>query len=198
MEKTIINKMSFYDIVTLVVPSALVCYDYSWKPVGCVDSWEGYIAQFGVLLMVGLFLKGISALWGRLWFRNNTDIIKEERLRAKNLGGEHKVCRFLSILFFDPFMYILSPLSYLRYTEDPQEKDSYYAQYDKAYEKMYYGKRIDALESHVAFLQTWITALVIFVFEKPDYAGCILLACYISIVLMLSIQRKIYNLIWEA
>ena len=31
--RSIVSKMSFYDIVTLIVPSAMVCYAYNWVPI---------------------------------------------------------------------------------------------------------------------------------------------------------------------
>ena len=39
-EKAIIGKMTFYDIVTLVVPSAFVCYAYNIFPLGKDGSWK--------------------------------------------------------------------------------------------------------------------------------------------------------------
>ncbi len=196
-EGTIINKMTFYDIVTLIVPSALVCYDYNWKPLGEIGSWEGYIAQFGVLLMVGLLLKSIGVLWSNFWFRNNTDIILEEKAKATNIGGENISCGFIDIIFADPMKFILGPIMKCFYKQDNDIIRLYYNQYEIAYAQAYYGKRIEILESHVAFLQTWIIALVVLCFEKPEYLCCIVMACYVSIIIMLSVQRKIYNMIWE-
>ena len=86
--RSIISKMSFYDIVTLIVPSAMICYAHNWIPVECKESWVVYVAQFGAILILGFMLKSFSSWWGGLWFRNNTDIIKQERLKAENIGGE--------------------------------------------------------------------------------------------------------------
>lgn len=197
-EKAIIRKMTFYDVVTLIVPSALVCYEYNWKPMGSVNTWEGYIAQLGVLLMVGLLLKSVGALWSGFWFRNNTDIIKQERQKVTKVGGENQSCGFLDILFFDPVKYILGPITKCFYVQDKRELDNYYDKYENAYTQEYYGKRIDALESHVAFLQTWTVALVVYAFEKSKHICCIVVAYYVCVVIMLALQRKIYNMIWES
>lgn len=197
-EKAIIGKMTFYDVVTLIVPSALVCYEYNWRPMGCVNTWEGYIAQFGVLLMVGLLLKSVGALWSSFWFRNNTDIIKQERQKVSLVGGENQSCGLLDILFFDPVKYILGPISRCFYSQDKNELDNYYDKYESAYTQEYYGKRIDAIESQVAFLQTWVVALVVYAFEKPQHICCIVVAYYVCVVIMLALQRKIYNMIWES
>ncbi len=197
-EKAIIGKMTFYDVVTLVVPSALVCYKYSWSPMEQIDSWEYYIAQFGVLLMVGLLLKSVGAFWSSWWFRNNTEIIKQEREEALNIGGDPTQCRWLDIIFFDPLKFICGPLMRIFYMQDRQELSTYYDKYDIAAKQEYYNKRIEILESHVAFLQTWIVALVVFAFETKQHVCCIIVACYVCVVLMLTIQRKIYNMVWEA
>lgn len=197
MKKTIIAKMTFYDIVTLVVPSALVCHSYVWNPLGAVNNWVGQVAIFGLLLMVGLLLKGIGALWSSFWFRNNTDIILEEKAKATNIGGENISCGFIDIIFADPMKFILGPIMKCFYTQDSDMLHAYYDQYEIAYGQAYSGKRIEILESHVAFLQTWIIALVVLCFEKPEYLCCIVMACYVCIIIMLSIQRKIYNMVWE-
>lgn len=201
MERAITNKMTFYDIGTLIIPSALICYSYIWKPLGCIsatDIWVKHVAYFGVLLMVGLLLKSIGAFWSSFWFRNNTDVIQQEREKVTNVGGNLTKCRFVDIIVFDPLRFIIGPIMRSFYTSDQKELKEYFNKYDDAYKQAYYGKRIEILESHVAFLQTWVVALVVFLFENWDYACCIIAACYVSIVIMLSIQRKIYNMIWEA
>jgi len=208
--RSIISKMSFYDIVTLVVPSAVVCYAHNWVPIECKASWVVYVAQFGIIIIFGFILKSISSWWGGMWFRNNTDVIKQERLKVENIGGENKSCGFLDILIFDPLKYICSPVMYFCYSADSHELLDYYNKYDKAYEKSYAGKRIDILESHVAFLQTAILALFICIFGKMysscisecssmfSWKPCIVLAvCYVCIIIMLNIQRTIYRIVFE-
>lgn len=208
--RSIISKMSFYDIVTLIVPSAMVCYAYNWVPIECKTSWVVYVAQFGMILIIGFIMKSISSWWGGLWFRNNTDIIKQERLKVENIGGENKSCGFLDILFFDPLKYICSIVMFFCYSADTPELTDYYGKYDKAYESSYSGKRIDILESHVAFLQTVILALFICMFGNI-YSGCICecepkfswtpcgipLICYVCIIIMLNTQRTIYRIVFE-
>lgn len=208
--RSIISKMSFYDIVTLIVPSAMICYAHNWIPVECKESWVVYVAQFGAILILGFMLKSFSSWWGGLWFRNNTDIIKQERLKAENIGGENKSCGFLDVLIFDPLKYICSPVMCLCYSADSHELNDYYEKYDIAYDKSYSGKRIDILEGHVAFLQTAVLALIICM-SGNTYSSCtcecgarfswtaceILLVCYVCIVIMLYIQRTIYRIVFE-
>ena len=209
--KTIIGRMTFYDIVTLVVPSAFVCCAYNFIPLVKDGSWIVYVAQFGIIMMLGFILKGISAWFGGLWFRSNTDIIKEEREKVANVGGKNKGCPILNILFFDPLKYVLSFIMFFAYSEDPGEWKDYSKKYTKAYKDVYSGKRIETLESHVAFLQTWILALFISLFaniksacmcgDKLIYvwSPCIvLLLCYVCIAIMLYTQRTIYRLVFEA
>lgn len=212
MNQMVTNKMTFYDIVTLIMPSAWVCYSYDWLKETGKEDWIGYIALFGVLLMLGLFLKAICAWWNGLWFRNNTGIIKQERMRAYGIGGEYGACRWLDILFFDPAKYIVCSLFAFSFPREQKDLLDYYDQYEIAEKDIYYGKRIEILESHVAFLQTWIWALII---SLPAYFPCccgcsccknhldlnigiIVLACYGCITTMGSIQRKIYKMVWEA
>lgn len=210
-EGTIISKMTFYDIVTLIVPSSLVCYVYNLIPLVKDGSWIVYAAQFGIIMMFGFILKRISAWWGGLWFRNNTDVIKEEREKYVNIGGENSICPILSVLFFDPLKYILSFIMVFAYAEDSGERKDYLEKYTKAYKDVYSGKRIETLESHVAFLQTWILALFISLFANVRYvcmcddkiinewSPCVLLLlCYVCIVTMLYTQRTIYRLVFEA
>lgn len=210
-ERTIISKMTFYDIVTLIVPSSFVCYVYQWIPLVVDGSWIVYVAQFGIIMMLGFILKSISTWWGGLWFRNNTDIIKEEREKATNIGGENKGCPILNILLFDPLKYILSFIMVFAYSEDHGELQGYYKKYETAYNNSYSCKRIEVLESHVAFLQTWILALMISLFGtlksacmcddsvSIEWNPCItILLCYVCIAIMLYTQRTIYRLVFEA
>lgn len=199
--------MTFYDIVTLIVPSSLVCYAYGLLTINDGDPWFAYVAQFGLIMMFGFFLKSISNLWGKLWFRNNTDIIKQERILSQNTGGEIVSCRFLNLFIFDPLKYICCIVMYFCYSEDSHELKEYYDKYIKAYDNSYSGKRIEILESHVAFLQTWILALIICMFSninscncdtKSGWSVCILmLLCYLCIVIMLNTQRTIYRIVFE-
>ena len=197
-QNSIIGKMTFYDIVTLVVPSALVCHSYVWKPIVPVVDWIGQIATFGFLMMIGLLFKSIGSFWSSFWFRNNTDIIQEEKAKVSSIGGENLSCGIIDTIFVDPMKFILGPIMSCFYSQDKTILATYFEKYDIAYGLSYYGKRIEILESHVAFLQTWIVALVVLCFDKTEYLCCIVIACYISIVMMLSIQRKIYNMVWES
>lgn len=218
-EKTIIEKMTFYDVVTLIVPGALVCCAFGFPGIYCPISWLGYVAEFGVVMMIGLLLKTFGAWWSGFWFRNNTDMIREEHLKLANIGSEKMSCEFLDVLFFDPLKFISGPIMRCFYTKDNHEWDEYNSKYDVAYSQPYYEKRIDTVESHVAFLQTWFWALIACLIGHVEYVcqnicqacnvcqGClvkewktsiIIAACYISVVVMIVIQKKIYKMVWEA
>lgn len=203
---TIINKMSLYDIVTLIVPSSLVCWAYCYPSIEDFTGWVSNIALLGIIITIGLVLKHFGAWWASCWFRNNTEMIQEEEEKQQE---EHKfsACAFLHTWVCDPIRFIFGPAIKLCH---PQEKDQaklkkYYSAYDKAYNDAYYCKRIEILESHVAFLQTWIWAIVVcmFAYLMPENAllnvniWVLVGAVYLSIVIMCTIQRKIYNLIWE-
>ena len=206
-EKAIVNKMSLYDILTLIVPSALVCCAWDFPNVLLPEGWLGYVAKFGFVLLLGLALKSFGAWWGSCWFRNNTEIIREEE--EKQVEGNYKfsACTFMHTWVCDPIRYIFSPGLKLCIPEEPDRSKlkEYYQQYEKAYNDSYYSKRIDILESHVAFLQTWAWALVACMLchmkcinGKEFGMGLLVLGFYLSIVLMLAIQRKIYYLVWES
>lgn len=215
MEKTIANKMTFYDIVTLIVPGALIYCAYDYPKISCSVIWISYLAQFGIILMVGLLLKGFGAWWANCWFRNNTDIIQEEKEKQIEDDDKFSWCSFLHTWICAPIRFIFGPFIKLSqlYLKDKAKLKDYIKQYTKAYNDSYSGKRIEILESHVAFLQTWIWALVVCLFkptcEIKCTCGCgcvccsdwnkgiITIAIYICIVVMLAIQRKIYNVVWE-
>lgn len=200
MEKSIINKMSFYDIVTLVVPSALVYWAYGCPCILCFDNWVGYIALFGVLMVLGLVLKSIGAWWASCGFRNNTDIIKEEEDKQFAQEEQFSFCAVLDTFVCGPLKYIVGPIIklFIPIKRDKVILKEYYDLYDKAYVDAYYGKRIEILESHVAFLQTLICALVLIMFESKDCIWNLIGICYVCIVIMRYIQRKIYYIIWES
>ena len=200
VEKTIINKMSFYDIVTLVVPSALVWSAWDAPSIQCSSIWITFVAQFGAVLMLGFILKGVSYWWGGLWFRNNTDMIKREQIRITNIGGENIGCRILNNYIFEPLGYIISPITHFMYQEDTQLLGNYYNQYTTAYKEEYYCKRIETLESHVAFLQTWTLAIFIYMIKTwntCEHVWLFIATMYACIIAMLSIQKKIYDLVLE-
>ncbi len=204
MNKTILEKMTFYDIVTLIVPGALVCCAWDWSIFSRLEPlWFVYVAQFGLLLMIGLLLKGISSLWSSLWFRNNTKMIREAELKEKNLARDI-ICTFVC----GPIQYILSPI--FAFDKANRElEDKYNNQYNEAYYNPYSGKRIELLESQVAFLQTWTWALgFCFIGRVLTYFGCkaynwgiewwiLVLGMYACIVTMFILQKKIYQVVWD-
>lgn len=208
MINSVTNKMTFYDLVTLIVPSALVCYVWYFPNIAFPDTWIGYVAEFGFVLLLGIVLKNFGAWWGSCWFRNNTDIIKEEEEKQDEGNYKFSFCSFLHTWLCDPIRYMFGPLIKLF---RPKERDKakleeYDKMYDKAYKDSYYGHRIETLESHVAFLQTWTWAIIVCLFgqmkcfDNVEEINIFLfsLGLYVSIVLMLSIQRKIYYMVWES
>lgn len=207
MGNSITSKMTFYDLVTLIVPSALVCYVWGFPCVKFPDTWIGYVTEFGFVLLLGVTLKSFGAWWGSCWFRNNTDIIKEEEEKQDEGNYKFSFCSFLHTWVCDPIRYIFGPLIKLCIPKEPDKAklEEYNEKYDKAYKDSYYGHRIEILESHVAFLQTWTWALVTCMFCNIKCSECnkidiwlLVIGAYISIVLMLAIQRKIYYMIWES
>lgn len=207
-EGTIISKMTFYDIVTLIVPSAILCCSNGWLPFKEEPSWVGYVALLGVVLMVGLILKGISIAWNAIWFRNSSKMIFD----AENDTNVFKniACAFLC----GPLAYVLSLGSHFLDKKDEGLLDRYYDQYEKAYNNKYSGKRIELLEAQVAFLQSMIWALVfclvgIFLHDPlhcPIVKVClcpfewwvILILIYACIVTMIILQKKVYKVVFES
>lgn len=207
-EGTIISKMTFYDIVTLIVPSAILCCCNGWLPFKEEPSWIGYVALLGVVLMIGLILKGISIAWNAIWFRNNSKMIFD----AENGTNIFKdlACSFIC----GPFAYIFSVPFHFIDNKDEGVIDRYYDQYEKAYNNKYSGKRIELLEAQVAFLQSMIWALVfclvgIFLHDPlhcPIVKVClcpfewwvILILIYACIVTMIILQKKVYKVVFES
>lgn len=208
MVDSVTNKMTFYDLVTLIVPSALVCYVWYFPNIAFPDSWIGYVAEFGFVLLLGIILKSFGAWWGSCWFRNNTDIIQEEEEKQEEENYKFSFCSFLHTWVCDPIRYMFGPVIKLCMPKEPDKVklDEYYKEYDKAYKDSYYVNRIEVLESHVAFLQTWAWALIVcLVGQMKCFNNTMTInisiwgvGLYLSIVLMLAIQRKIYYMIWES
>ena len=207
-ERTIISKMTFYDIVTLIVPSAILCCCNGWLPFQEEPSWIGYVALLGVVLMIGLILKGISIAWNTIWFRNSTKMIFD----AENDTNVfiNIVCAFVC----GPLAYVLSFVTIFVDKKDEGLLKRYYDQYEKAYNNKYSGKRIELLEAQVAFLQSMIWALVfcfagIFLHDPlhcPIVKVClcpfewwvILILIYACIVTMIILQKKVYKVVFES
>lgn len=205
--------MTFYDIVTLLVPGVLVCCAWNWTIFSHPDKiwWGTYIAQFGLILMIGLLLKSVNVLWSEWWFRNNTDIL------LITLNGETNLLKELSCdLICGPLLYIISPISGLihRLYRNPDEGllDLYYNKYNSAYYNEYSGKRIEMLESQVAFLQTWSWALAFCMVGKigkmHSWGWCdnyewgidwwiLAIGIYACIVAIFILQKKIYQVVWD-
>lgn len=206
MEKTIANKMSLYDIVTLIVPSALIYCAWDWSLFSNLTiSWVCYVAQFGLLLMIGLVLKGVSTEWSGFWFRNNADMIR----RAEEGDNPWKdiLCSFVC----GPIMYLISPILFHRQNET--ELFYYYKKYELAYNNAYSGKRIEFLENQVAFLQSWSWALAVCLVGEITkdwrFIGdngynwdvdwwLFVIGIYACIVVMFILQKKIYKVVWES
>ena len=198
--QSIANKMSLYDVLTLIVPSAIVYWAYGCPCIACFNNWIGYIALFGIILTLGLVLKTIGAWWASCEFRNNTDIIKEEEDKQFAQEEVFSFCTVLDTFFCGPLKYIAGPVIklFVPFKRDKAKLEEYYRLYEKAYKDDYYCKRIEILESHVAFLQTMIWALVLIMFDSKDCIWYIVGICYVCIIVMRFIQRKIYYMVWES
>ena len=219
MEKTIANKMTFYDLVTLIVPSALVCYIWRGNlpklfadsvaacPCGCTsiqNNWLKYIVAFGVLLFIGLIMKLLASWWNGLWFRNNTDMLKPIELKHNKGIERADSCAWMRTWFCEPIQYCFSPLMkwFGIYQEDVSTTNNYYKTYENAFEHPYYNQRIGILESHIAFLQVWLLAIVLILPHQSMHKCCMvgigILSIYIGIRMMISLQKKIYNMVFES
>lgn len=200
--------MTFYDIVTLIVPGALVLCANGWFPFINGVSWLSYIALFGTILTLGLVLKSLSIWWSGLWFRNNINMIQI----AKD-NDPDKLLDFACTFFCGPIMYVISPFSAKWFLEkDENLIKLYYDKYEIAYNNTYSGKRIELLECQVAFLQSWSWALgaclITWIFNKCEFLMFkhiqisidwwgLLIAIYACIVAMFILQKKIYRVVWD-
>lgn len=199
--------MTFYDIVTLIVPSAILCCSNGWLPFNSEPSWIEYVALFGFVLMIGLILKGISVAWNAIWFRNSTKMIFE----AENGTNIFKdlACAFIC----GSFAYVFSIVFYFIDKKDNELLERYYDKYEIAYNNKYSGKRIELLEAQVAFLQSMIWALIFCLvggilfehhcpivrsFSCPIEWWGTLILIYACIVTMIILQKKIYNVVWAS
>lgn len=219
MEKTVASKMTFYDLVTLIVPSALVCY--IWRDTfalpflvttsscscGCTsvgNYWLNYLVAFGILLFIGLVFKMVASWWNNLWFRNNTDMIKP--IADRHLHGIARAdsCVWMKTWFCEPIQYCFSPIMkwFNIYQEDKSAINKYYKAYEYAFEHPYYSPRINILESHIAFLQVWLLTIVIILIHPSMHhcsmVGIVILSIYIGIYIMITLQKKIYNMVYES
>ncbi len=200
--------MTFYDIVTLIVPGALVLCANGWFPFIKDVSWLSYIALFGVILTIGLALKSLSIWWSGLWFRNNANMIQI----AKD-ANQDKLLDFACTFFCGPIMYVFSPFSSKWFLKkDENLLKLYYDKYEIAYNNEYSGKRIELLECQVAFLQSWSWAicacLISLIFNKCRFLmfkqiqisldwWALLIVIYACIVAMFILQKKIYRVVWD-
>ena len=219
METTIASKMTFYDLVTLIVPSALVGYIWRGKlaalctysvstcPCGCTsieNNWLNYLVAFGGLLFIGMIMKLLASWWNGLWFRNNTDMLKPISLWHERGIERADSCVWMKTWFCEPIQYCFSPLMkwFGVYQEDKSIIYDYYNKYENAFEHPYYSQRINILESHIAFLQVWLLAIVL-ILVHPSMRNCCMvgigtLSIYIGIRMMISLQKKIYNMVYES
>ena len=209
MEKTIANKMSLYDVVTLIVPSALVCALYQCPLVQDEGNWITYVVPFGFVLMVGILLKSISIGWNGLWFRNNTDMIRQVQ-DTPSFTWKSCLCTFICA----PVKYIFSCVAAYFYEPDKLELNEYYRKYNIAYNDSYSGKRIEFLETQIAFLQVWMGAMTVCLIGEVSHwlkwnwlngyynhemlnGKYVCIAIYVCMVAMFILQKKLYRVVHE-
>ena len=209
MEKTIANKMSLYDMLTLIVPSALVFFLYQCPKMQDKECWITYLVQFGFVLMIGILLKSLSVGWNGLWFRNNTDMIRQAQ-DTPSSPFKSALCTFICA----PIKYSFSYVAAIFYKQDEMELKEYYRKYNIAYNDSYCGKRIEFLESQIAFLQVWMGAMTVCLIGEWSHlckwnwlngyynheildGKYVCIAIYVSMVAMFILQKKLYRLVHE-
>ena len=132
MDKTIVNRMSLYDILTLIIPGSMlvaVIYIGAYPWIKDIDfSWIINLALFGVMFLIGLILKTWALEQDKKKFDQNMDAIREKYADfAKDTNHEINC--------------------------EKKTWDEYCSDYYFAVEK-YSHSKIAILEAQVAFLRT--------------------------------------------
>lgn len=206
MEKTIANKMSLYEILTMLVPGALIVY--------CVwlldpDMWLNnlskaqYTTDVNYLydVVIGLMLFALSYVagslnyrlvdwfWGMLGLRNNTYIIKGS-LQDK-----------IGSVFYGNMQDLIGEKS-VESMSDEQIEDIYYEAYTYALKKNR-RSNIPYLENQVAMFKGLIFPLswVIVSLNPESWGGFKWVAAIVVVIVLIGLaitrQKKIINLVFE-
>ncbi len=160
MNETIGN-FSFHDLVTLLLPSALVitCVYYCWpnflpQPISDSYEWVFYLAQFSILLIIGMTIKAFAKL-AFTYFMDKIDIINKVWSTYRNSDaclnkGTNKI-----------------------------DTQTYYKKYYYV-RKHTYCDDISIMEAHVSFLITLAVASVISIIILLITAWCCHCCCCCS------------------
>lgn len=185
MNETIGN-FSFHDLVTLLLPSALVitCVYYYWPnllPMLVSDSyeWVFYLAQFSILLIIGMTIKAF-AKWTYGRCLNSTCMIKWAWDEYSNSDA------------------------YLNKDTNKIDCQTYYKKYYYV-RKHTYCDDISIMEAHVSFLITFAAASVISIIilltnDCSSHCRSIVLlsiGMIFAILLAYCEQRKCIKLVFE-
>jgi len=189
------EKGTFYDLVSLVVPGALIltvclfadsCFCCKILPTGADTNWIVEVSLFGIVLLLGFVCKLIaSVIWkGK---RNDIEEINTEYRKYKkekdSLPDDKTITELDTPEYFKRYYYVA---------------------------KNTYNKNIPILESHIAFFQNWIVAAVISFVLIPILYCCSFCCCKIMLIemgLLISIFvayigmnnyiRKVYYLVFS-
>lgn len=201
----IFSKATFYDIITLLFPSAFICciiavlFPLDECLMACTNNVIGSVTICSVLMATGLIIKQISVLVFDESL-NSEKSIKEayerhkDKYKSKCVEGK-KGC-------------------------DCKEKEMDYQKYVAAYYKMLLQNEknpVEVLEGHVAFLRSWIIAsviaMLIIILDVVVVCCCcvncccmrfdliilgvIFFICILSVPVMYQLQDKIFSIVFE-
>jgi hypothetical protein len=189
----IFSKATFYDIITLLFPSAFICciiavlFPLDECLMACTNNVIGSVTICSVLMATGLIIKQIS-----VWVFDES-LNSEERI--KKAYKRHK----------DKYKCV--------------EKEMDYQKYVAAYNKMLLQNEknpVEVLEGHVAFLRSWIIAsviaMLIIILDVVVVCCCvncccmrfdliilgvIFFICILSVPVMYQLQDKIFSIVFE-
>ena len=164
------EKGTFYDLVSLVVPGALIltvclfansCFCCKILPTGADINWIVEVSLFGIVLLLGFVCKLIASV---IWKEKRNDIEDINTEYRKYKKGKDSLHDDKTITELD------TPEYFKRY---------YYVA------KNTYNKHIPILESHIAFFQNWIVASGVSIVLIPLLYCCCCCPCKLLIIEML-------------
>lgn len=164
------EKGTFYDLVSLVVPGALIltvcmfadcCFCCKILPTGADINWIVEVSLFGIVLLLGFVCKLIaSVIWKEK--RNDIEEINTEYRKYKkekdSLPDDKTITELDTPEYFKRYYYVA---------------------------KNTYNKNIPILESHIAFFQNWIVASGVSIVLIPLLYCCCCCPCKLLIIEML-------------
>lgn len=164
------EKGTFYDLVSLVVPGALIltvclfadsCFCCKILPTGADINWIVEVSLFGIVLLLGFVCKLIaSVIWKEK--RNDIEEINTEYRKYKkekdSLPDDKTITELDTPEYFKRYYYVA---------------------------KNTYNKHIPILESHIAFFQNWIVASGVSIVLIPLLYCCCCCPCKLLIIEML-------------